>query len=279
MHRRASLLIAFLLLMCLPAKTAAQQPDIINTFAGGGPNNLLATSSNVDQPTSVAVDAAGATIYIAGWSQNCIFKVDLSTDMLTIYAGNGTPGYNGDNIPAASALLTNPTGIALDSAGDLYIADTGNERIRKIDTSGMITTVAGNGSYGFLGDDGPATSAEFARPYGMAVDSFGNLFVADIDNERIRMVSASTGYISTVAGNGSAGFAGDGGPAIIASLKNPTGVAVDSNGNLYIADGDNFRVRRVDQSSGVITTFAGGALPLLALATEVPPRAPAYQAA
>ena len=258
MNRWISLLLAIALCVFLPVSAAAQA-DTISTFAGGGPNNLPATLANIDGPTSVAVSADGNTIYVAARSQHCIFKVSSGT--LTIVAGNGTPGYNGDNILATSALLYYPTGLALDGSGNLYISDTTNERIRRIDkTTGIITTVAGAGSYGFSGDGGPATAAQFARPQGIAVDSLNNLlYVADIDNERIRKVDLTSGTITTVAGNGTAGYSGDGGPAIIASLNNPTGVAVDSLGNLYIADGDNFRVRRVD-TSGVITTFAGNGI-------------------
>jgi uncharacterized protein (TIGR03437 family) len=172
----------------------------------------------------------------------------------TIYtvAGNGTAGFSGDNGPAIGAMLFVPTGTAVDTAGNLYIADAANNRIRKVST-GVITTIAGSGTGGFSGDNGPATSAMLSTPESVAVDSLGNLFIADSGNSRIRKVS--NGVITTIAGNGTAGFSGDNGPATNAQLNGPSGVAVDSAGNLFIADINNSRVRKV--SSGVITTVAG----------------------
>jgi len=176
----------------------------------------------------------------------------------TIYtvAGSGAPGFGGDNGPATSAALLFPTGVSVDSAGNLYIADTLNSRIRKV-SEGVITTVAGSGPpQGFSGDNGPATSAQLFQPAGVAVDSAGNLYIADYYNNRIRKVS--NGVITTVAGGGGSffEFSGDNGPATSAELLYPRGVAVDSAGNLYIADTGNNRVRKV--SNGVITTVAGG---------------------
>src|SRR5207253_1800358 len=132
-----------------------------------------------------------------------------------------------------------------DGSGNLFIADYGNNRIRRMDAvSGLITTVAGDGVAGFSGDGGPATSASLNTPWGVAVDGSGNLFIADRSNHRIRRVDAVSGIITTVAGNGVAGFSGDGGPAVGASLHFPSGVAVDSSGNLFIADRTNQRIRR-----------------------------------
>ena len=182
-------------------------------------------------------------------------------------AGNGTAGYSGDEEPAVSAELGSPSGVAVDSSGNIYIADQQNNRIRKVDTSGVITTVAGNGTAGYSGDGGPATSAELDDPSGVAVDASGNLYIADSLNSVIRKVSPS-GIITTVAGNGynrlgtgqpafnDGGYSGDGGPATTAELNNPYAVAVDASGNLYIADTYNHRIRKVD-TSGVITTVAG----------------------
>ena len=133
----------------------------------------------------------------------------------------------------------------MDSSGNIFIADTSNDRIRKVDTSGNISTVAGTGNIGFSGDGGPATSAMLLRPIGVAVDSSGNLFIADTSNHRIRKVDTS-GNISTVAGSGTQGFSGDGGSATSAKLSQPNGVAVDSSGNLFIADSGNQRIRRVE---------------------------------
>ena len=162
------------------------------------------------------------------------------TYTITTVAGNGTQGMSGDNGPAASAQLNRPEGVAVDSAGNLYIADLYNSRVRRV-SNGVITTVAGNGTGGFSGDGGPATTARLYSPLGLAVDSAGNLYVADTDNQRIRKVS--NGAISTVAGNGTYGFSGDNGLAPSAQLDYPTGVAVDSAGNVYIADYFNNRIR------------------------------------
>ena len=179
----------------------------------------------------------------------CAFGQTYTIDT---FAGNGTIGYSGDNGPATSAQLNQPWGVAVDAAGNVYIADTVNNRIRKV-ANGVISTVAGNGTLGYSGDDGPATSAQLSWPAGVAVDSAGNLYVADQNNNRIRKVS--NGVITTVAGNGTPGYSGDNGPATSAKLYGPKGVAVDSAGNLYIADTSNQRIRKV--LNGVIATAAG----------------------
>jgi uncharacterized protein (TIGR03437 family) len=208
-----------------------------------------ATSAQMYQPRGLAMDSAG-NLYIADSLNHRIRKV--SNGVITTVAGNGTRGFSGDNGPATSAQLNNPYGVAADSAGNLYIADTGNSRVRKV-SGGVITTVAGNGTAGFGGDNGPATSAQLNNPYVVAMDSAGNLYIADRSNSRIRKVS--NGTITTVAGNGTPGFGGDNGPATSAMLSLPSSVAVDSAGNLYIADYANYRIRKV--SNGTITTVAG----------------------
>jgi len=184
--------------------------------------------------------------------------------IITTYAGDGN-GYSGDGGPATSASLDGPSGLAMDSAGNLYIADTGNNVIRKVTPGGIITTCAGNGNAGFSGDGGPATAASLninIDPVGIAVDASGNLYIADSMNNRVRKVSAGSGIITTVAGNGFGaedgigGFSGDGGQATAAELFAPTGLAIDSSGNLYIADLANMRVRKVSPN-GIITTVAG----------------------
>ena len=206
----------------------------------------LATSAQLNYPDGVAVDASG-NVYIADTDNHCIRKVSNGT--ISTVAGNGTPGFSGDNGPATGAQLNYPAGIAVDSNGDLYIADTYNQRIRKVTFSnGLITTVAGNGT---------ATSAQLNHPNGVAVDASGNVYIADTYNHCIRKVSFSDGKISTVAGNGTPGFSGDKGAATSAQLYYPEGIAVDSRGNLYIADTNNNRIRMVSFSNGTITTVAG----------------------
>ena len=175
---------------------------------------------------------------------------------ITTVAGSGIYGFSGDGGPATSAELSYPFGVAVDASGNLFIADSDGNRIRKVSANGIITTVAGNGSTGFAGDGGPATSASLSQPGGVTVDVSGNLFIADTLNNRIRKVSAN-GIITTVAGNGSVGFAGDGGAATSATLSQPEGVTVDAVGNLFIADTLNGRIRKVSANS-IITTVAGG---------------------
>jgi sugar lactone lactonase YvrE len=231
---------------------------IITTVAGNGTygysgNGGAATSAELYDPSSVAVDSSG-NIFIADSNNHSIRKVSTS-GIITTVAGNGTYGYSGDSGAATSAELYDPSGVAVDSSGNIYIADVSNQRVRKVDTSGIITTVAGNGAYGYSGDSSAATSAELFYPRGVAVDSSGNIYIADLNNHRIRKVSTS-GIITTVAGNGTYGYSGDSGAATSAELYNPSGVAVDSSGNIYIADVSNQRVRKVD-TSGIITTVAG----------------------
>jgi sugar lactone lactonase YvrE len=230
----------------------------ISTLAGNGApsysgDNGAAIFAGLNSPTGVAVDNTG-NLYIADKINNRIRRVGTSGNITTV-AGNGTVGYAGDGGLATSAELYYPTGVAVDSAGNLYIADYDNNRIRKVNTSGIITTVAGNGLAGYNCGNGVATSVGLHNPYGVAVDGGGNLYIADYGNQCIRKVNGA-GNIATVAGNGIASYGGDGGPATSAELNYPTGVAVDSAGNLYIADYVNNRVRKVD-SFGTITTFAG----------------------
>ena len=230
----------------------------ITTVAGGfigdgGP----ATSASLNAPIGATVDASG-NLFIADTSNHRIRRVDAVTKVITTVAGDGTAGFSGDGGPATNANLSAPSGVAVDGAGNLFIADSGNQRVRRVDGStGVITTVAGTGTRGFSGDGGPATTASLNAPIGATVDASGNLFIVDFSNHRVRRVDGSTGVITTVAGTGAAGFSGDGGPATSASLSFPRGVAVDASGNLFIVDQTNHRVRRVDGATGVITTVAG----------------------
>jgi uncharacterized protein (TIGR03437 family) len=221
-----------------------------NGAAGFGGDNGPATSAHLAYPQDLAVDSAG-NLYIADTNNNRIRKV--SNGVIATLAGTATYGFSGDNGLATSAQLNNPYGVAVDPAGNLYIADTFNNRVRKV-SNRVITTVAGDGTVGFSGDNGPATSAQLADPWSVAVDSAGNLYIADYGNNRIRKVS--NGVIATVAGNGTRGSLGDNGPATSAQFYGPAGLAVDSLGNLYIADYGNNRIRKV--SNGVIATVAGG---------------------
>jgi len=252
----------------------------INTVAGTGESGIggngeLATSVNLDDMSQVAVDAAG-NIYFNCNGHNTIRKVTAATGIITTVAGNGyvvggyalggQGGYSGDGGPATSAELNTPQDVALDASGNLYIADSMNNVIRKVTAStGIITTVAGNGygasgiccSGGYSGDGGPATSAELYTPIGVSLDGYGNIYIADYLNNRVRKVTVSTGIITTVAGNGTAGFNGDNQLATSAELNGPAGVAVDSYGDIYIADFYSNRIREVTPSTGFITTVAG----------------------
>ena len=216
-------------------------------------DNGPATQARLHAPFGLATDNAG-NLFIADYWNHRIRRVDPTGTISTI-AGTGERGHSGDGGPAVAARLNSPDGIVVDSAGNLFIADSSNHRIRRVGPLGTITTIAGTGAWGFGGDNGPATQARLHAPSGLATDNAGNLFIADTRNQRIRRVDPS-GTITTVAGTGETGFSGDGGPAVAARLNIPTGIAVDRAGNLFITDSWNSRIRRVDPS-GTITTIAG----------------------
>ena len=251
--KRSAVLTGTACLVIWGTQLAFAQNYLVTTVAGGGVPGTpsAAVSASFQYPRAVAADTQGDVYFIAN---NCVFKVDGAGN-LTRAAGRSTEfGYSGDGGNATSASLNHPSGLSVDAGGNLFIADTGNNAIRKVAVDGTITTIAGNGAAGFTGDGGPATSAELNSPGGVAVDSSGNVFIADSNNQRIRKIAG--GSISTVAGNGGTGYSGDGGPATAATFSEPLSVAVDLAGNLYIADSYNFRVRKVSRT-GTITTIAG----------------------
>ena len=215
-------------------------------FSGdGGP----ATQAAIGYTEGIAVDASG-NFYTTQYLVNRVRKV--ANGIINTVAGNGTAGFGGDGGPATAAQLNSPVGIALDSRGNLFIADEFNNRIRRVDArTGIITTVAGDGTTVFKGDGGPATQASLLDPTAVAFDSSDNMFIADLGHERMRRVDALSQTISTVAGNGVLGFSGDGGLATMAEISAPWGVAADSQSNLYIGDLGNNRVRAVHMSPAV----------------------------
>ena len=235
---------------------------IINTIAGnhsygvsgiGGP----VSNAQLNRPMDVAVDPTG-NIYVADNYNYKIYRIDAATDSIYTVAGTGNQGLSlQSGVPATSMSFTEPRALTVDAAGNFYFVTNGTS-IRKVTAStGIISTIAGNGIFGYAGDGGDATDAKLNDPYGLAFDLSGNLYVADKNNNAIRKISAGTGIITTVAGTGTAGYSGDGGLATSATLNRPFGVAVDRAGNIYISDNGNSVIRRVDASTGIITTVAG----------------------
>ncbi len=233
----------------------------ITTIAGTGTqgfsgDNGPATAATLDSPQGLALDSTN-NLYLSDTHNHRIRKLNLITGTITTIAGTGTPGFSGDNRPATASQLCLPTALAVDGANNLYLADTGNHRIREISTSGIITTIAGTGTQGFSGDNGPAINANVDSSMGLALDNANNLYLSDTHNHRIRRIDASSGIITTIAGSGTLGFSGDSGPAVSSNLSLPHGITLDSAGNLYLADTANHRIRRIDAITGIITTVAG----------------------
>ena len=231
----------------------------ITTFAGGGTSLTggLATDAYLAESTGIAFDHAG-DLYLSTYD-NKIQRVDTSGVISTI-AGNGTAGFSGDGGSAADAILSGPSGLAFDTAGNLYFADSNNNRIRKIDLDGRISTVVGTGPTDSTGDGAAGSAATLAGPRGMAIDRDGNLYIAEADGNRVRRVDTN-GVITTLAGTGEAGYEGDGGPATVATLRTAgflAALAIDSHGNLFIADAGNRCVRVVSPDGTIRTAFAAG---------------------
>ena len=242
----------------LPPPVTNLPDGAITTFAGGTSSageGLSATNVGIS-PTDVDLDASGNTL-ISETQNSRIRKVSSLTGLIFTIAGNGSPEFTGDKGLAILAGLNKPSAIAVDRDGGILIADTWNHRIRKIQPNGIITTLAGLGAPLFSGDGGPASKAGLAKPRGLAVNRDGHLYISDSGNSRIRFIDRMTGLISTIAGTGEGGFSGDGGPSELAQLSSPRRIHIDRDGNLYIADTGNQRVRRIDGETGLITTVAG----------------------
>lgn len=238
------------------------QTKVITTIVGNGRAGFsgdggLATEAQLNHPEGISVDLEG-NIYIADKYNHRIRKVSQATGIISTFAGNGVPTYNGDNMQATNASLKLPLGVTTDPTGNVYIADALNHRIRRVNTAGIISTIAGDGFPGYRGDNSLALLARFVYPTEVVYHEEQNvLFVSDMGNHRIRRIGLSSRIITTIAGNGQEGARGDQGPANQASLSNPFGLAIDQDNNLYISDADNHRIRRVNLNTGRISTAAG----------------------
>jgi sugar lactone lactonase YvrE len=250
------------LLLASPARGMAQTFTLlgqkINVFAGqSGSSGYTgdggaASSAQMNAPTGAVVDHAG-NLLVVDTGNNVVRKI-TPAGVISTFAGTGTAGYSGNGGAATAAKLNAPLGIAIDASGNVYIADTGNNQVRKVNSAGTISNYAGNSAPGFNGDGGSATAANLLAPSGLAMDTSSNLYIADTSNYRIRMVTSGN-VISTFAGTGTSGFSGDGGAATSAKIGTVKGVAVDAGNNVYLADSTNGRIRKV--TGGTIATFAG----------------------
>jgi len=244
------------LVIALSSISYSGMAQIIYTFAGTGSAGFFgdggtAINAQFMNPEGIVIDASG-NMYICDYFNQRIRKIDPS-GIISTFAGTGVAGYGGDGGSATLALVKNVSDVAVDATGNVYIADKGNSRVRKINNSGIISTFAGNGTGGYSGDGGPATSAALS-PNNITIDALGNVYISDASNACIRKVNSS-GVISTIAGTGIQGYSGDGGLAINAQLKNPGGLCVDGSGNIYVSDGNNC-IRKIN-TSGIISTYAG----------------------
>ncbi|HUA16647.1 MAG TPA: choice-of-anchor D domain-containing protein [Verrucomicrobiae bacterium] len=249
--RRLTILVSLLLLALLVSLSAPAQ-DVITTFIGGGPNGIPATDAFLYQPYGVATDGAG-NVYFAAWNQNRVFKVNTS-GVISVVAGSGASNYSGDGVTggAGNADLEHPFGVAVDSSGNVYIADEYNCVVRKVTSAKTITTIAGTAG------QCNSTGSDLSYPTGLVADTSGNLFITDTNNCVVRKLVLSSGAMSVVAGTlGGCGYSGDGGTATSAKLANPQAIAIDSSGDLFISDTNNYVVREVKKSTGNISTIAG----------------------
>ena len=262
---------------------AVSATGIVSTIAGNhnfgflGSNGTPASASELSTLATYSTFDSQGNFYFSDTNNARVRKIDLSGNISTV-AGNGSGTYSGDGGPAAAASLNAPKGLVFDSSGNLYIADTNNNRIRQVNPNGIITTVVGTGVAGSTGDGGPSSNAELNAPEGIAIDSAGNGYVTESSGHRVRMISPS-GYISTVAGTGVAGFSGDNGPATAATINSPAGVAVDAAGNVFVSDRSNFRVRKITASTGIISEGPVRAPTALAAMAAWPPARPSARCA
>ena len=265
MQKFTTLVYTIMLAAVLPVAAGAQS---IITYAGRGIEGNTGDGGSpiyaqIHWPTAVALDRAG-NVYFADALNNTIRKI--SSGIITTVAGTGFGSgtghgdFTGDGAAATAAKLSFPTGVAVDKIGNIYIADQKNNRVRRVDTSGTISTVAGNGGAAYTGDGAAAASAQLSGPTRVVLDTFGNIYIADAGNNAIRKIDVTTGNISTIAGTGVAGYNGDAVPANTSQLNNPMDVAVNDSGYVFIADTYNNRIRKVDLY-GVITTVAGNGIP------------------
>lgn len=233
---------------------------VVITLAGTGVAGFsgdggLAVSAQLNHPQGPFWDQVG-NVYFCDADNHRVRRVDGTSGIITTIAGTGIAGYSGDGGPATAARLDEPSGVTKDSAGNIYIAEWNNHCIRRVDPSGIITTICGTGSSGYSGDGGPAASATLRYPKDVYVDQHGNIIISDTDNQRVRKINQA-GIITTIAGNGSIGFSGDGGPATAASMNYLQGVFVDSADDIYIGDCSNHRVRKINCTAPIVAAIAG----------------------
>src|SRR5579883_1383421 len=244
------------LIVCVAAlatfSNGQQQPGFISTVAGGGPRGgLPALSTNLPSPSATAISPVDGLTYVSS-GVGAVYRLNANGTLDVVAGIPGSSGSSPDGILAVNAKLSGPFALAFDAAGNLYIAEYYGHRVRKVSvTTGILTTVAGSGAPGYSGDSGPATSATLDYPDGIAFDRAGNLYIADSGNYAIRKVTAASGLISTIAGNGVSGYSGDGGPARQAGFGSVDGLAVDSLGNVYVSDAAAFRVRKITAATGL----------------------------